>query len=298
MTGSGKAPYQPSGENTMKTFASALTVCALLFGAMPCLGGADTCRVTYVANEGVLVQTPHHKVLIDALFGGVQGNWCEQPSQSVLRAMIDGVAPFDGVTAVLITHKHADHFSEPVVMEFLKSHPQALLVCPDQVNAILANDPGYPDISARVHSLKVTKTFDTLLTFGGLKIRAMRFDHGPYVVKDSATGQARNIHRDVENICYLVDSDGFTVFHSGDCSTAVAQFAGYGLAARKTDFVLVDRTFMEKEGLDALGRAFDTQNLVFMHVEPGKGAYYRELVRSVPEMSVFGEPLEARTVTR
>ena len=41
------------------------------------------CSVTYVANDGFLYETKTGKVLVDALFGGINGNWCEQPNDSV-----------------------------------------------------------------------------------------------------------------------------------------------------------------------------------------------------------------------
>ena len=47
----------------------------------------DSCTVTFIANEGFLIGTTNHKVLIDALFGNIKGNWCDQPGDSVTRLM-------------------------------------------------------------------------------------------------------------------------------------------------------------------------------------------------------------------
>ena len=259
----------------------------------------DTCTVTYIANEGFLIETKNQKVLIDALFGGIKGDWCEQPGDSLSSKIIHGVAPFDGIDLILVTHKHVDHFSEPMVIDFLKNNGKSVLICPEQVNELLRNNADYSKVSGRIKSLHPGKDFDTSLSVRKMKVRVMRFDHGVYILTDSATGKPHNIHSGVENFCYLVESDGFTVFHSGDCSTSdTVHFAGYGFAEKEIDIVLVDRTFLEREGMDLLSRAFRTKNMIFTHVEPGRAEYYRTAIKGLPEMSIFAQSLEKKIVLK
>lgn len=58
---------------------------------------SPSCTVTYIANEGFLARTANHKILFDALFGGIKGNWCEQPGDSVMNMMLNGIPPYDNI---------------------------------------------------------------------------------------------------------------------------------------------------------------------------------------------------------
>lgn len=69
------------------------------------------CSITYIANEGFLIQTENYKILMDGLFGGIKGDWCDQPSDSISESMVKGIAPFDNIDLVLVSHYHADHLT-------------------------------------------------------------------------------------------------------------------------------------------------------------------------------------------
>jgi len=49
---------------------------------------AETCTVTYIANEGFLIESGKLKVMTDALFGDIKGIWCEKPDESVSEKII------------------------------------------------------------------------------------------------------------------------------------------------------------------------------------------------------------------
>ncbi len=117
----------------------------------PSNGSRGTCTVTYIANEGFLIGTKNKKILVDALFDGIKGDWCDQPGDSVSNLMIQGIAPFDGN---------------------------------ERLKLIL----GYSDISDRVIDLKSQDHPDTTISMHGMNIRAMRLKHGSWLETDSATG--------------------------------------------------------------------------------------------------------------
>lgn len=39
-----------------------------------------TCKITYIANDGFLINTADKKVLVSALFGVGEGNWYDKPN--------------------------------------------------------------------------------------------------------------------------------------------------------------------------------------------------------------------------
>jgi L-ascorbate metabolism protein UlaG (beta-lactamase superfamily) len=74
-------------------------------------------QITYVANEGFLIQAGGKKVLVDALFEGTKDYLA--PSQELLTRMTEGSGPFADVDILLVTHPHDDHFNPKLVVGFL-----------------------------------------------------------------------------------------------------------------------------------------------------------------------------------
>ena len=259
----------------------------------------DACRITYVANEGFLIETKHHRVLVDALFGNIEGDWCDQPTDSVANLMLEGIAPFDKIDVVLVTHKHIDHFNGPMVVKFLMNNRKSVLICPDQVNELLQRNADYSEVSERVHSLKSAIPFDTTLRVKNADIRVLRFNHGSYFETDSVTGKAYDRHRGVENFGYLIMADGYTLFHSGDGSPSdKTLYVTYGFGKKELDVVFLDRLFLQRDGQELMSEYLKTRNLILMHIQRQSREYYKSAVRSVPAMFVFTSFLETKVITK
>ena len=253
----------------------------------------ENCTVTYIANEGFLIETVNHKVLIDALFGNIAGDWCDQPADSVLNTMIKGVVPFENIDLVLITHKHVDHFNEQMVLSFMKNNHKTVLVCPNQVDEILKQNPDYSTIADRIYPLASGEIFDSSFTINSVDIRAMRFDHVRHFVTDSVSGKKYNLHRDIENLGYLLSVDGFSIFHSGDdCPSNELQYENYSFGKNDIDLAFLDRVFLGPGGMDLVNKYIHAKNIVFMHVEPNNREYYRNVIRDFPELIVFARQME------
>ncbi|MCI0474574.1 MAG: MBL fold metallo-hydrolase [Ignavibacteria bacterium] len=245
---------------------------------------SSSCSVTYIANEGFLAETAKHKVLFDALFGGIKGNWCEQPGDSILNLMTAGNPPFDKVNITFVSHRHADHFKEKPVIDFLKNNKNSVLICPEQVNEILMKNSDYNLVSGRITAIN---SLDTLLKADGITVRAMKFNHGSYFETDTATGQKYDLHKNVQNYCYFVESEGFTILHTGDCSTSeIQRFEELELKNKSIDIAFFGRTFLKKEGMEIIN-GLNLNNIVFMHIEPGRTEYYKSFVKDIPQITIF-----------
>jgi L-ascorbate metabolism protein UlaG (beta-lactamase superfamily) len=260
------------------------------------------CTVTYVANEGFLIETKNHKILIDALFGNIKGDWCDQPDDSVLTKMINGTAPFDNIDLIFVSHAHVDHFNRQMVIDFLKNNKKTILVCPEQVNMSLKLNSDYSIVSGRINAFKPGETFDTSLTLNKLKVRALRINHSSYFQKDSLSGEFVNIHKDVENMAYIIEQDGFTFLHTGDGTPADKQhFEVYKIRNKAFDITFLDRIFLNTQGIDIINDFIQTRYLVYMHIEPKNKASYKAM-RNIPgdkyKLFVFGNLMEKMTISK
>jgi L-ascorbate metabolism protein UlaG (beta-lactamase superfamily) len=73
-------------------------------------------KVTYIGNEGFLIETANKKILSDALWGEIENTSYEVPSDSLITLMREAKAPFDKIDLISISHKHQDHFNaEPTL---------------------------------------------------------------------------------------------------------------------------------------------------------------------------------------
>lgn len=272
-----------------------ILIISILFSLFTQLKSQQSYSVTYVANEGFLIETNKHKILIDALFGGVNGDWCEEPNDSIAGLMIKGAAPFNKIDVVLITHYHLDHFTSRMVLDFLLRNKKSILVCPNQIKEILKENPDSYSILERVKAIESNTHIDTLVSVGEIKIRAVRLRHGSYFQTDSTTGKTYDIHEEVENLGYLIESDQSRFLHTGDCGYKnKKQFEEYNLFNEKIDCAFFSRTFLKPEGMDIINGFSDLKNVVLMHLEPVKKEYYNALIKDIPQFFIFNSPLEKR----
>lgn len=109
--------------------------------------------VTYVANEGFLLEQGGRKVLVDALFDGAYGNLA--PSPELLEQMTAGRAPFAGVDLLLVTHPHGDHFNPRLVAAHLRASPRTRLIAHTQTVDQLRKEPGFEQIAAQIHEARL-----------------------------------------------------------------------------------------------------------------------------------------------
>ena len=182
--------------------------------------------VTYIANAGFLIESSGKKILIDALFNNGWDTYLI-PSDSIVSKIINQQAPFNEVNLMLITHNHADHFNDSMVVAYLNSNSKNILIAPPLVaNAILKN-PYFKKNENQIVELDKINREKNDTTITGIRIRSY------FILHDSRP--------QIEHVGYLIDIGDIKVFHSGDSNGSDSvEFKKLKLQKEQIDLALLN----------------------------------------------------------
>ncbi|MEO0424178.1 MAG: MBL fold metallo-hydrolase [Pseudomonadota bacterium] len=169
----------------------------------------------YVGNEGVLVTHGAHGVLFDALFDQSYGNYVV-PSDEVYADINAAEPPFDGVSALFVSHVHGDHFGAERVLGYLQAQPKVRVFGPRAVKGALAQAGADEDLLSRV-TVFASQPGDApaRTTVDGLSVHVVAVPHA-------------NPQRfaGLQNLVFRVTlDDALTVMHFGDADPVLDNFA-------------------------------------------------------------------------
>jgi L-ascorbate metabolism protein UlaG (beta-lactamase superfamily) len=228
-------------------------------------------RLTFIANAGVLLSSGERKVLIDALFEKPNPEY-RAPSQDTLDKMMKGEAPYDGVDLVLVTHNHPDHFDASLTARYLEAVPGPVLMAPaDAVAELRKAAADWAKIAPRVIPLDRRVGETTHRDLMQIPVTAFRTLH--------SGGRESPM-----NIMYLLDLDGWRVFHEGDSPGKVDEYRGFELGGEPVDLALVHFWFpLEPNCARFLQEALKPDHIALTHLSvrlesdaPGKIVQVRD----------------------
>ena len=150
----------------------AITLCVLVTLATAAPLWPSELKITYLANEGVLLDCQGKKVLIDALFRDSLDDYMRHPPE-VQEKLETGKPPFDGVGLALATHFHLDHWDAGAISRFLVNNPGAVFASTPQATAMLPHS-----LQGRVRALWPDKDHDVGLKMSGIQVDAFALEHG------------------------------------------------------------------------------------------------------------------------
>jgi len=259
-------------------------------------------KVTYIANEGFLIEAGSKKILIDAIFNDETINYAHVPDAETLERLEKAEPPFDDVDVILVTHKHRDHFAAEPVLRHLASNPTGVLIAPPQaVELLAANNTELERFGDRIKEVKLDLHRSTELTVHGIRIEAHRLRHSAYMVKDEKTGESYNRHEGIENIVYLIEIGGAKFFHVGDAvlSQDAEYFTEENLTKQNVTIAFLEFFDWSEETKEILQDWMSPDHVVFMHLPPQKEQIEkltRRLTEIYPNAFLFREPLETRSL--
>lgn len=216
--------------------------------------------VRHIGNAGLMIAQGETKILFDPLYRNGYNNYHLVP-EAVKADVVAGRAPFDGISALLISHAHGDHFDAEDILTFHQGNPQALIIGPAQAIAAIEATGGVSEaLRSRFVPMGLEYGADPLkLDFEGLSVEAVRIPH--------AGGPGR---REIENLVYRVQlEDAVTVMHMGDADPALEFFSPYEAhwQSQKTDTAFPPYWFfLSTEGVQIIEDVLNTQEAIGVHV--------------------------------
>lgn len=161
-------------------------------------------KVTYLGNEALMVEHEGLKVLFDPFFHNTFNTYQAVP-EPIRVALFNGVAPYNDIDAIFISHAHADHFSSGDITLFLKQHKESILIAPQQaIDSLGLHDE---TISARLHAIELAYKDEPITqTLNGIRFDVVRIPHAGWPQR-----------AEISNLVFRVSlSDEVTVVHMGD----------------------------------------------------------------------------------
>jgi L-ascorbate metabolism protein UlaG (beta-lactamase superfamily) len=229
-------------------------------------------QVTSIANAGFLINASKKKILIDALFGGFEADWCVVPSSRIVEKMETGAAPFDHIDVILVSHAHMDHFNAEIVIQHLINNETGILICPEQVRLELEKDGRYAKLSPRIK--EITPAYGTgsqSIEVKGIEIKVWGLKHSAYYIESEETGKKYNKHENVQNLSFTIAIDHQKIFHGGDWGVD-----GMGAEPNPLNVEKIDLAFLDMgaylalfgPGANRMDESRKPEHVVLMHIPP------------------------------
>jgi L-ascorbate metabolism protein UlaG (beta-lactamase superfamily) len=201
-----------------------------------------TVEITYLANEGVMIDCGGQRILIDALLRDSLDTYVRHPPD-VQEKIETGKPPFDHVVLALATHFHLDHWDPGAIARFLANNPHAMFASTPQATAMLPWS-----FRQRVRSLWPGGKNHARLAVGGANVQAFPLEHGK-----------------AQNLGYRISVCGKTLLHLGDADPSEASFRTL-IAAGPADVALVPFWWLlDEKGAEFVRHKWRPQHLIAVH---------------------------------
>lgn len=262
----------------------------------------DELKVTYIANEGFLLESGGRKVLIDALFGKEDLDFCDVPPRALLKEMLAAEPPFDDVNLVIVSHDHVDHFDEAMVIEYMIKNPHCELIGTAQAVERLKKSENHESLKARIHGVTPPAGTKKTMTVNKIEVSVLPLKHCTYYETDKTTGEKVDRHRNEQNIGVIIKLGDQKILHIGDSAMDdVEEYKAFDLIKEKIDVAMLGSIFWKPfaQRVELVNKAIQPKSIIPMHLEKGdkdKYSAYKEAIQeSLPPITFFKKPKEKRT---
>jgi L-ascorbate metabolism protein UlaG (beta-lactamase superfamily) len=230
--------------------------------------GKKELQVTYIANEGFMLKSLHHKVLIDALFSDGYGYFA-CPSNEAIKQILSTTAPFDSVDLCFLTHYHKDHSDSELMCEYLSKHPSIKLVT-TRPSLVFIDGEQFGFIKLKKQFCEITPETNKSIsqTINTIPVKVLGIKHMSFFQ------DGYDLEEYMVNVGFYINMDGIMIFHSGD--TKMDNFKDYvstnGSSEDPVDIAFVYYELLNdgKPDLEYLLKTLNPKYIVVMHVPPSQ----------------------------
>lgn len=281
----------------MKKIFSFLLIAFLLSLSLSYGAENDKLHVTYIANEGFLIECGGKKILIDALFDDKTIDFCDVPSMETLNKILAAQSPFDDVDLLLVTHQHRDHFNKNLVITYLKNNKHCDIIGPHQVVDQLRGSNEFEEVEEQVISIMPTYARSEDISINGIKLVVLRFQHVSYFVTDEQTGEKVDRHKNIQNLGFVINLGNYKILHTGDSFLQnIEEYKSYRLDKEQIDIAFL-ALFFDPLKIEAVNNYIKPQNIIVMHLPKDKKIVFelRDMHQSsLAPITIFTKELEQK----
>ncbi len=250
-------------------------------------------KVTYIANMGVLISSASKTVLIDGLFNK-SFNLYSTPPEKIVSKINNFEPPFNSIDLILVTHSDGDHFSAPVIADYLAVNKSVKLVCNNNTSSALRKITDSVVDTTRIVGITPDLFTSTDTLVNNIQVKILRLRHS-----------GRDDQND--NLGFLIDMDGIKVFHQGDAGGEVMQsmavkriqeYDSIGIETMEVDVAILNRGSLwnsNSPGLQIIKKQMKPKHIILAHFsENNKQGEWESVDKTIkenenmlPEITVF-----------
>lgn len=239
-------------------------------------------KVTYIANDGILIEYQDKKVAIDAINVVDNLNGWISPSSTVMSALQNGIPPYDNIDVIMVTHGHGDHYATSAIQSYLSRNSNTKLIVPNGLRSSFGSN------SNRIPNFSINKFEQVELVLNDITIDVLQVEH---------FNQFGNNFADVESYTYIVHMGGKKFMHAGDIDYTDSQLDKFNLLQDSVTvaFIPTFGDLVSPRNRDALIDNVNPKNIVGLHfLRNSLSTSLSQLNSIYPEADAFTEPLEIR----
>jgi uncharacterized protein (TIGR02145 family) len=248
--------------------------------------------VTYVANEGFLIEGAGKKVLVDAIFNNGY-NTSLTPSPELLDQLTGARGPFADVDLLLVSHTHGDHFNPELVTAHMRNNARCQLVAHTQAVNQLRKKEGFAQIRDRIHEVKLEPGSRESIAVNGISVEVLGLPHSPTIQN------GRNVHAQMRNLAFFVSLGGTRFLHLGDAEpeSSAAQLEAFPFDETRIDLLFLPYFDQSLTAQRLIAEKIKPGRIVAMHVPPAELETELKNIRKVyPHAIVFKQSMERRSL--
>lgn len=244
------------------------------------LDAGDKVKVTYIANDGVMIEFEDQKVVIDAINRTSNLTGWVSPSSTALRAVENGDPPYDNIDVIMITHGHGDHYATSAVRNYLSNNPQTKLIAPTSIRNTFGAS------TAQLVNVSLEKFERTNQILNGISIDILRVEH---------FDQFGNNFSGVESYAYVVQIKDKKFFHAGDIDYVDSKLDLFNLLSDNITaaFIPTFGNLVNAANRDALVNNINPKQVIGLHFQTASLSTTLGQIHSIyPEAITFTSPFQ------